>query len=61
MDAAVVAGNALRGAWRQRYVPAELMARVTTSSQVINFGTMPFAALVAGALGDAVGVRPPSC
>jgi len=57
MDAAVVAGNALRGAWRQRYVPADLMARVTTSSQVINFGTMPFAALVAGGLGSAIGVR----
>lgn len=57
MDAAVVAGNALRGAWRQRYIPAELMARVTTSSQVLNFGTMPFAALVAGALGESIGVR----
>lgn len=57
MDAAVVAGNALRGAWRQRYVPPGLMARVTTSSQVVNFGTMPFAALTAGSLGAAIGVR----
>ncbi|HTZ43471.1 MAG TPA: MFS transporter [Jatrophihabitans sp.] len=58
MDACVVAGNALRGAWRQRYVPARLMARVTTTSQVINLGSMPIAALVAGWLGGAIGVRP---
>jgi MFS family permease len=58
MDAAVVAGNVLRGAWRQRYIPGELLARVTTCSQVVNFGTMPFAALVAGWLGGTLGVRP---
>lgn len=58
MDAAVVAGNVLRGAWRQRYVPGPLLARVTTCAQVVNFGTMPFAALVAGWLGGALGVRP---
>ncbi len=58
MDAAVVAGNVLRGAWRQRYVPGPLLARVTTCAQVVNFGTMPFAALVAGWLGGAIGVRP---
>jgi MFS family permease len=57
MDAAVVAGNVLRGAWRQRYVPGELVARVTTCTQVVNFGTMPFAALVAGWLGSMLGVR----
>ena len=58
MDAAVVAGNVLRGAWRQRYIPGELLARVTTCTQVVNFGTMPFAALVAGWLGSTLGVRP---
>jgi hypothetical protein len=58
MDAAVVAGNVLRGAWRQRYIPGELLARVTTCTQVVNFGTMPFAALVAGWLGSTLGIRP---
>jgi predicted MFS family arabinose efflux permease len=58
MDAAVVAGNVIRGAWRQRYVPGRLQARVSTCTQVINFGTMPFAALIAGWLGSALGVRP---
>jgi len=57
MDGAIVAGNALRGAWRQRYVPAAVMARVTTSSQVLNFGTMPVAAVVAGWLGGSLGPR----
>ncbi|CAM3438026.1 MFS transporter [Isoptericola cucumis] len=54
---AVVAGNVLRAAWRQRYVPQSLMGRVTTTSQFVNFGTMPLAGLVAGALGSAIGVR----
>jgi Transmembrane secretion effector len=58
MDTAVVAGNVLRGAWRLRYVPGPLLARVTTCTQVINFGTMPFAALVAGWLGGTIGIRP---
>jgi hypothetical protein len=58
MYAAVVAGNVLRGAWRQRYVPGRLLARVTTCTQVVNFGTMPFAALIAGWLGSTLGVRP---
>jgi len=54
---AVVAGNVLRGAWRQRYVPQPLMGRVVTTSQFVNFGTMPLAGLVAGALGEVLGVR----
>ncbi|MCA5894547.1 MFS transporter [Isoptericola sp. NEAU-Y5] len=54
---AVVAGNVLRASWKQRYVPLELMGRVSTTSQFVNFGTMPLAGVVAGALGDVVGVR----
>ena len=33
------------------------MARQMTTAQVVNFGTMPAAALVAGWLGSTVGVR----
>lgn len=58
VGAAVVAGNVIRGAWRLRYVPSELMGRVLTTSQVVNFGTMPVAALVAGWLASRLGVRP---
>ncbi len=53
----VVAGNVVRSAWRQRYVPRELMGRVVTASQVVNYGTMPLAGLAAGWLGGQIGVR----
>lgn len=54
----VVAGNVVRNAWRQRYVPHHLMGRAITTSQVVNFGTMPIAAAVAGVLGENIGLRP---
>ena len=53
----VVAGNVIRNAWRQRYVPSRLMGRAITTSQVVNFGTMPIAAAVAGVLGENIGLR----
>lgn len=54
----VVAGNVIRAAWRQRYVPAEMMGRAVTTSQVVNYGTMPLAGLAAGVLGEQIGIRP---
>ncbi len=54
----VVSGNVIRNAWRQQYVPGDLMGRAITASQVINFGTMPLAAAVAGVLGEHIGLRP---
>ncbi len=57
VGAVVVAGNVIRAAWRMRYVPAQLMGRVVTASQVINFGTMPVAGLMAGWMGSHLGVR----
>ena len=53
----VVAGNIVRGAWRNRYVPADMVARQVTTAQVVNLGTMPVAGLVAGWLGSALGLR----
>lgn len=53
----VVGGNVLTVTFRQRYVPGELMGRVVTCSQLVNFGTMPIAGVVAGALGNHLGVR----
>jgi MFS family permease len=53
----VVAGNVVRSAWRQRYVPRELMGRAITASQMVNFGTMPIAGVLAGWMGSHVGVR----
>jgi predicted MFS family arabinose efflux permease len=57
VGAAVIAGNVIRGAWRQRYVPAEVMGRVVTTMQVVNYGTMPVAGVTAGWLGAHLGVR----
>ena len=53
----VVAGNVVRGAWRNRYVPVEMVARQVTTAQVVNLGTMPVAGLVAGWLGSTIGLR----
>ncbi len=53
----VVAGNVIKGGWRMGYVPAELQARAVTATQVVNFGTMPLAALSAGWLGGTIGLR----
>ena len=53
----VVAGNVIRGAWRNNYVPPSMLARQMTTAQVLNFGTMPLAALMAGWLGSSWGVR----
>ncbi len=53
----VVSGNVVRNAWRLRYVPAGLRGRVMTVMQVVNFGTMPVAGVVAGWLGGVLGVR----
>ena len=53
----VVAGNVVRGAWRNRYVPVDMVARQVTTAQVVNLGTMPVAGLVAGWLGSTLGLR----
>ena len=53
----VVAGNVIKGGWRMGYVPAELQARAVTATQIVNFGTMPLAALSAGWLGSTIGLR----
>jgi MFS family permease len=54
----VVAGNIVRGAWRNRYVPDHLVARQVTTAQVVNLGTMPLAGIAAGAMGTTLGLRP---
>lgn len=54
----VVAGNVIKGSWRQTYTPHHLLGRVVASMQLLNFGTMPLGALVGGALATWLGVRP---
>ncbi|WP_375489256.1 MFS transporter [uncultured Jatrophihabitans sp.] len=53
----LVGGNVVRGAFRMQYVPADMLGRATTATQLVNFGAMPLAGVCAGALGDAIGLR----
>ena len=55
--AGIVGGNVIFSGFVQTYVPAELMGRVSTSVQVVNYGAIPLGAVVAGALAAAYGVH----
>ncbi|SER17337.1 MFS transporter [Microlunatus flavus] len=55
--ALVVAGNVVRAAWRQRYVRPEVLGRVVTTMQLVNYGTMPVGGVLAGGLATALGTR----
>ena len=58
IGACVVCANVIRGAWRQSYVPLELMARTSTAAQTVNSSLMPIAAVIAGWLGQEFGLVP---
>ncbi|WBB67394.1 MFS transporter [Micromonospora sp. WMMD812] len=53
----VAVGNVLKGSFRQTYPPHHLLGRVTVSMQLLNYGTIPLAALLAGALAAAYSDR----
>ncbi|MFJ1708655.1 MFS transporter [Kitasatospora sp. NPDC088346] len=55
--AGLVVANVLSSGFRQAYVPAELLGRVFTSARFLQFGVIPVAALLGGALGSVLGVR----
>ncbi|MEU5785477.1 MFS transporter [Micromonospora lupini] len=52
----VAIGNVVKGAFRQTYTPHHLLGRVTVSMHLLNFGAIPLAAVLAGALGARYGV-----
>ncbi|MER5350199.1 MFS transporter [Kitasatospora sp. NPDC002551] len=54
----VVAGNVIKSGFQQRYCPPELLGRIAASGAVLSYGTIPLGALLAGALGTALGLRP---
>src|SRR6185369_4832269 len=54
----VVAGNIIKGSFRQLYTPRHLLGRVLTGMQLLNYGTIPVGALLAGVLGTTLGLRP---
>jgi len=49
--------NIILSSFRQLYVPAAMLGRITASQRFLLFGTIPVGALIAGALGTALGVR----
>ena len=58
IGAGVAIGNVLKGTFRQTYTPHEMLGRTTVSMQLVNYGTIPFGALLGGGLGATLGVRP---
>lgn len=51
------AGNVIQRTFAQNYCPPNMIGRVSATQQAFNFGTMPVGALLAGAVGSAIGVR----
>ncbi|MCM0677753.1 MFS transporter [Micromonospora phytophila] len=51
----VAVGNVLKGSFRQTYTPHHLLGRVTVSMQMLNYGSIPLAAVLAGTVGAAYG------
>ncbi|OJF14947.1 MFS transporter [Couchioplanes caeruleus] len=54
----VVASNIIKNSFRQTYTPRHLLSRVITGMHLINYGTIPFGALLGGFLGTVLGLRP---
>ena len=57
LEGGLVLGSVILAAFRQRYVEAGLLGRVSTSQRVLTYGIAPPAALIAGALADTIGPR----
>ncbi|HEX5495412.1 MAG TPA: MFS transporter [Mycobacteriales bacterium] len=53
-----VGDNIILGSFRQAYTPPELLGRVTASMRFVMHGTIPLGALLGGALGTMLGIRP---
>jgi MFS family permease len=53
----IVVGNVILGSFRQEYCPPSMLGRVTASMRFLVYGAIPLGALLAGALGTALGVR----
>ncbi|MFF5179850.1 MFS transporter [Micromonospora sp. NPDC000316] len=51
----VAIGNVVKASFRQAYTPHHMLGRVTASMHLLNYGTIPLAAVLAGALGARYG------
>lgn len=57
VSAGLVVTNVIAGSFRQSYCPRQLLGRLTASVQAVSRGVIPLAAVLAGALGTALGPR----
>jgi MFS family permease len=55
--AGIVAGNIIWSGFVQSAYPVDMLGRISTSVQVVNYGAIPIGAVVAGVLADSLGVR----
>ncbi|MGW4286362.1 MFS transporter [Streptomyces sp. NPDC004673] len=58
VSAGVVAGNVIKASFQQRYCPPDLLGRLTASTAFLSYGAIPVGALLGGALGSTLGLRP---
>ncbi|SHG24158.1 MFS transporter [Streptoalloteichus hindustanus] len=58
VSAGIVATNVILGGFRQSYCPPELLGRVVATSMFLNHSTIPLGAVLGGALGVWMGIRP---
>jgi len=57
VTAAITGTNIVLISFRQTYTPAEVLGRIIASQRFLVYGTAPLGALLAGALGTALGIR----
>jgi MFS family permease len=57
VGAGVVSGNVIRDSFRQAHTPRHLLGRVITAMQLLNYGSIPLGALLAGLLASTVGLQ----
>jgi MFS family permease len=53
----IIVSNVIAASFRQEYCPPPMLGRATASMRLVAFGAVPLGALLAGALGTALGVR----
>jgi MFS family permease len=54
----MVVSSILTRVYRQRFVPKEMLTRVTSVNRFVSWGALPIGSVLAGALSTAIGIRP---
>jgi predicted MFS family arabinose efflux permease len=57
ISAGISVSNVIAGSFRQEYCPPAMLGRASASMRFLAYGMIPLGALLAGALGTALGVR----